>query len=43
MRALMKLPPLVVERWKIVQSDDRELVLADEKTAKKITIEKDTQ
>ena len=32
----------VVERFKIVQSDDRELIFVDEKTAKKITIDKDT-
>ena len=32
----------VIERFKIVQSDDRELIFVDEKTAKKITIDKDT-
>ena len=32
----------VVERYKIVQSDDRKLIFVDKKTAKKITIEKDT-
>ena len=32
----------VVERYKILQSDDRELIFVDEKTAKKITIDKDT-